>query len=75
MAPVTAKHRPDRTMRTGFAYAAHPDQPLIDVRWDRRRGPVLTPRVTIGRVLLVILSAILWVTLINVARLCARLAG
>jgi len=49
-----------RRVRTGFAWAAAPDEPFIPIAWDRRNGPLIAPRVALARLAALATAGVFW---------------
>lgn len=59
-----------RRMRTGFAWAATPDEPFIQVDWDYRNGPLFAPRVAFARLGALATAGVFWGAVLAVLFRC-----
>jgi hypothetical protein len=59
-----------RRARTGFAWAAAPDEPFIQVAWDYRHGPLISPRVAFARLMALATSLVFWGSILAVLFRC-----
>lgn len=61
-------------VRTGFAWAATPDEPFIQVAWDYRNGPLIAPRIAFARLGALATASVFWGAVLAVLCRCGGVA-
>lgn len=59
-----------RAVRTGFAWERDTGAPFINIAWDYRRGPLITPRIALERLGALLVAVAFWSMVIAVLRGC-----